>query len=189
MKPRAPTAEELRLWRESNRFTKKILAEVEAQHEEEGDASFQNLFEGEVASDAPASRGVRRRGNPPSSPAATNNGARSESQILNPLPIREAAKRFKSHAEIEATLDLHGLSKIEAYAAVARFLVRERGKGRRHLLIITGKGREGEGILRRELPHWLNEPALRAHLSAFAHAHPTRGGAGVMHVLLKKHRD
>jgi DNA-nicking Smr family endonuclease len=173
MKPRAPTAEELRLWRESNRFTKKILAEVEAEYNEE-DSGFgiQDLAKKPLS----ASQPLNQRSTSPN----------PESKILNPLPIREAAKRFKTHPSIEATLDLHGLSKLEAYAAVSRFVARERGKGHRHLLIITGKGREGEGILRRELPHWLNEPALRAHLSAFAHAHPTRGGAGVMHVLLKK---
>jgi DNA-nicking Smr family endonuclease len=178
MKPRAPTAEELRLWRESNRFTKKILAEVEAEHNEEI---------------SPSPIGERTGGwhrlTPPRLDNALTPTLPLGGRELSPLPIREAAKRFKTHPSIEATLDLHGLSKLEAYAAVSRFVARERRKGRRHVLIITGKGREGEGILRRELPHWLNEPALRAHLSAFAHAHPTRGGAGVMHVLLKKYCD
>lgn len=176
MTSRAPTAEELRLWRESNRFTKKLLAEVEAAHAEEE----QVRHPGECR-DLPVTRLSATTGR-----SRDKRGMTAGGEVLTPLPIREAAKRFKSHSAIEATLDLHGLNKTEAYTAVARFITREHARGTRHLLIITGKGREGEGVLRRELPHWLNEPALRRHISAFAHAHPTRGGAGVMHVLLKK---
>ena len=171
MKPRLPTAEERRLWKESNRFTKVVVID-------EGDAPLQ----GEDVADpsGPAwepAQDIKRA-------PVTASMMRSITP-LNILPAREAAKRFKAFPT-EATLDLHGMGKVEAYAAVIHFLRRQQGQGRRHVCIITGKGRPEEGVLKRELPHWLNEATLRPLVSAFGHARPEKGGAGVMHVLLKR---
>ena len=91
---------------------------------------------------------------------------------------------------LEATLDLHGMGKIEAYGQVQSFIQQQVRKARRHVLIITGKGRGGqEGVLRSNLPHWLNEPALRPLIAAMITARPEKGGAGALHVLLKIARD
>jgi DNA-nicking Smr family endonuclease len=76
---------------------------------------------------------------------------------------------------------------LDAYALVQQFVMRAHCGGRRHVAIITGKGRTGEaGVLRSNLPHWLNELALRPLISAFATARAEKGGEGVMHVLLKR---
>ena len=107
---------------------------------------------------------------------------------LAPLSAREAKKRLKPFAEIEATLDLHGLGRSEAYERLLRFLAASCKKHLRHVLIITGKGRTGEGILRTALPHWLNEPKLREHVAAIAPARAEKGGSGALHVLLRKQR-
>lgn len=172
MKPRLPTAEERRLWRESNRFTQGI--------KEDGDAA--HTAEGTDAVDTPPEVTLKPKAR------GTADASSLPAKSLSPLallPAREAAKRFKAFPA-EATLDLHGMGKTEAYTAVRRFLSRQHGRGARHVIIITGKGRPEEGVLKRELPHWLNEASLRAVVSAFGHARPERGGAGVMHVLLKK---
>jgi DNA-nicking Smr family endonuclease len=102
---------------------------------------------------------------------------------LKPLPRREAARVRK--LPIEAVLDLHGLTKLEAYERVGSFLCAQVAGGVRHVLIITGKGRQGEGVLRQNLPHWLNEPALRRLVAGFVAGRPEKGGDGVMHVLLR----
>jgi DNA-nicking Smr family endonuclease len=39
-------------------------------------------------------------------------------------------------------------------------------------------------VLRRELPHWLNAPALRPLILALAHPH--RANTGAVHVLLRR---
>ena len=114
---------------------------------------------------------------------------KSPAPPLSPLTTREAARRFKPHAAIEATLDLHGLTQYEAQAQVQQFIARAVRNGLRHVAIITGKGRGAEvGVLRKHLPDWLNEPPLRALISGFAAARPEKGGAGVTHVLLKRPR-
>ena len=117
--------------------------------------------------------------------AASRRSSRVPGGALAPLPTREARRRFRN-LEVEAILDLHGCSKIDAYEKLNQFIRRQQHAHRRHVLIITGKGKDGAGILRQALPHWLNEAPLRAHISAYAVATPEKGGTGVTHVLLKQ---
>jgi len=89
---------------------------------------------------------------------------------------------------IEARLDLHGLTQAEAHRALARFIERAMREGLRDVLVITGKGRAGEGILREAVPRWLAEPALRARLVAATPAGPQHGGSGALYLRLKRAR-
>jgi len=102
------------------------------------------------------------------------------------LSGRQAARVLKPHAPVGAVLDLHGSGKIDAYGMVRDFILQSRARGMRHVLIITGKGRTSEGVLRANLPHWLNEPGLRPSIAAIAQGSANRGGSGVFHVLLKR---
>lgn len=108
------------------------------------------------------------------------------STALEMLDKRSAARRFKTHACIEARIDLHGKTQEEAHDALFGFIARAHTAGKRHVVIITGKGTRGEGVLKRAVPRWLELPALRRHVSAIAHASPEKGGDGVLHVFLKK---
>jgi DNA-nicking Smr family endonuclease len=85
----------------------------------------------------------------------------------------------------ERTLDLHGMRAEEAHQAVTRFLIQAQAQGLRCIAIVTGKGSgETGGVLRRELPQWLNAPALRPKILALAHPH--RANTGAVHVLLRR---
>lgn len=166
MKRRLPTLEERRLWREVNRATVPFLPE-------------------DALEDAPppAATPTKNAAAIPA-PAALPRVSNSLSP-LDALSLREGNKRFKSYP-IDAVLDLHGATKLEARERVQQFIHHQHAAHRRHVLIITGKGRGSEiGVLRANLPDWLNEPACRALISAFGHARPEKGGTGVMHVLLK----
>lgn len=90
----------------------------------------------------------------------------------------------------EARLDLHGLTQPEAHRALSAFLPSQREAGRRCILVITGKGRvsEGGGVLRNQLPNWINTPELRPHVIGYAEAQPRDGGAGAVYVLLRRVR-
>ncbi|PKU23510.1 Smr/MutS family protein, partial [Telmatospirillum siberiense] len=103
---------------------------------------------------------------------------------------KSTAGRFaKGMMEIDATIDLHGLTQPVAHAALSRFVSGSADLGRRCLLVITGKGnREGSGVLRAEVPRWLSEPSLRAQILAFTPAQPKHGGGGALYVLLKRRR-
>lgn len=85
----------------------------------------------------------------------------------------------------ERTLDLHGMRAADAHAAVRAFLPLAQESGFRCVAIVTGKGSSAEGgVLKRELPHWLNEPDLRSRILAAAHPHAANTGA--VHLLLRR---
>jgi DNA-nicking Smr family endonuclease len=87
----------------------------------------------------------------------------------------------------ERTLDLHGRRADDAHDAVRRFVLGAQAEGLRCVAIVTGKGTgETGGVLRRELPHWLNAPPLREIILALAHPH--RANTGAVHLLLRRKR-
>ena len=90
----------------------------------------------------------------------------------------------------EARLDLHGLTQDRAHRMLERFISEAQSSGVRSIIIITGKGRvsEGGGVLRNQVPHWLNAPGIRPSILAFSLAQPKDGGAGALYVLLRKRR-
>lgn len=91
--------------------------------------------------------------------------------------------------EIGASLDLHGHTQDSGRAALGRFLRAASKRGERTVIVITGAGRGGEGVLKRALPEWLAHGDLRALASGFAQAHRSHGGAGAYYVFLKRPRD
>jgi DNA-nicking Smr family endonuclease len=85
------------------------------------------------------------------------------------------------------TLDLHGKTAQAAYHALEKFLRAAHADRLRCVEIITGRGSgEGGGIIRRELPLWLNLPALRPLILAAAHPH--RANQGATRLLLRRVR-
>ena len=90
---------------------------------------------------------------------------------------------------IDARLDLHGLTQEAAHRALARFIATNAADGARLALVITGKGRGGEGILRAAVPRWLAEPALRTRILAVTPAAANHGGAGALSLLLRRPRS
>jgi DNA-nicking Smr family endonuclease len=98
----------------------------------------------------------------------------------------ERLKRGKR--EIEARLDLHGMTQAEAHRALAAFIRSSRADGKRCVLVITGRGRVGGGVLKGAVPRWLDEPEFRPHLLAIATAQPRDGGSGALYVMLRRTR-
>jgi DNA-nicking Smr family endonuclease len=76
------------------------------------------------------------------------------------------------------TLDLHGKTAQAAFHALERFLHSASADSVRCVEVITGRGSgENGGVIRRELPLWLNLPALRPLVLAAAHPHPLNPGS------------
>lgn len=110
---------------------------------------------------------------------------------LQGLDRKRGDKLRKGKLEIEGTLDLHGMTRDQAQGAVRRFIEASQSMGRRTVLVITGKGytHGGDGVLRSELPRWLNADPLRSKIVAFDFAQPRHGGQGAFYVYIKKVRD
>jgi DNA-nicking Smr family endonuclease len=85
------------------------------------------------------------------------------------------------------TLDLHGRTAQRAYHALHAFLLSAHADGVRCVEVITGRGSgEQGGVLKRELPHWLNDPSLRPLVLAASHPHPANPGS--VRLLLRRIR-
>ena len=90
---------------------------------------------------------------------------------------------------IELRLDLHGLDQDRARVVLQRFLLQAQAEGARAVLVITGKGFHGDGVLRRRAPEWLAEPPLRGVVAGVSEAHRRHGGEGALYVALKRRAD
>jgi DNA-nicking Smr family endonuclease len=116
-----------------------------------------------------------------------------EAPPLAPLGRRERSQLSRGRKEIDARLDLHGMTQTRAHRALSGFLQRAHSEGLTFVLIITGKGKtvglESErGVLRRQVPQWLNLPEFRALVVGFEEAHIGHGGEGALYVRIRRMR-
>jgi len=116
---------------------------------------------------------------------------------------RRTAERFRKGAlTIDSRLDLHGLNREQAHAALRLFVRQCHAAGKRCLLVITGKGARGKpdadnpyttpeppGRLKREVPGWLASADLAPMILATATATPRDGGGGALYILLRRRRE
>lgn len=103
---------------------------------------------------------------------------------------RRSAKRMHAgKIAIDASLDLHGLTQAEAHQRLIRFVENAVHRGHRMLLVITGKGHAGQGVLRGKLPQWLKQPPLAPYINAIDHAVQRDGGTGAFYIKLRRHKE
>ncbi len=109
---------------------------------------------------------------------------------LAPDPIEPLRKRriARERDPIEARLDLHGLDQDRARVVLHGFLQRAYDQGFRAVLVITGKGTLGDGVLRRRAPDWLAETEVRPLIAGFSPAERRHGGKGALYIALKRRR-
>lgn len=110
----------------------------------------------------------------------------------------------RGRIEVEARIDLHGMTEASARRALLSFLRRSRDEGCRTVLVITGKGagqralderrfqpwtpdeRALPGVLRRSFAGWLGEAEFASIVSGYAGAAPRHGGSGAFYVMLRR---
>ena len=116
-----------------------------------------------------------------------------------PPPLATFARREKrelarGRTAIDARIDLHGMTQAQAHAALVRFLHRAQDDGAKFALVVTGKGSRAadgaseRGVLRRQVPLWLQLPDLRDIVVGFEEAHVGHGGEGALYVRLRRPR-
>ena len=115
------------------------------------------------------------------------------------------SKRIKrGKVKPEGKMDLHGMTCVEAHEKLLRFLERSQNKGRRFVLVVTGKGgpkagqtdgyaelryhdfERSRGVLKREVPLWLSGGAMGHMIVSFEDAMLVDGGGGALYVILKR---
>jgi len=104
-------------------------------------------------------------------------------------------RRLSRGAEVDARLDLHGLTQAAAHTRLHGFLRGAQGSGYSLVLVITGKGDagfamsgQGRGVLRRLVPQWLSAPDMRTIVVGFEPASRTHGGEGALYVRVRRIR-
>ena len=104
-------------------------------------------------------------------------------------------KNFSSHGRLnsyknkkvrpEGVIDLHGYRLHNARIALQKYILNAYEKNIRNILIITGKGYNNKGILKKEVPLWLNDQNLMSLLVNFEIAPKEFGGDGALLVKIK----
>lgn len=175
--------EDRRLWQ---RFTQDItpLSPAVAQKSATADTAI-----GLTAAVSPPARRPKVRG---PAPAPAKRHQVNAPQELIPGKIinsdKATARRVKRGKQpIDARIDLHGMDQTTAYMQLTGFISRAVQRNFKTVLVVTGKGawREGGGVLKREVPRWLNEQPLRSQVLSFSHATREDGGDGALIILLK----
>lgn len=131
---------------------------------------------------------------PPTASAPRTEPAKPAQRRSRPTPVSPPAdvstqrRVRRGQVAVDAKLDLHGFTHDQAFSRLANFLATEQAIGSRCVLVITGKGRAGLGVLRSRLVDWLDATDLRPLIAGYASAHLRHGGEGAFYVMLKAKR-
>ena len=90
--------------------------------------------------------------------------------------------------EIDASIDLHGMTQAQAHSTLDRFVGRHVNQASRVLLVVTGKGKGGDGVLKRQMPEWLMAGPYASRILRIVTAARGHGGGGAFYVLLRRKR-
>lgn len=121
-----------------------------------------------------------------SEPDYAQTGMPARTRNAPPIANRRHEKQVRrGRLEADATLDLHGLTQAEAERALNNFILRQYEVGARRLIVVTGKGKAGEGVLKKRFLDWLHGAEIRSVISGYSEAHIRHGGGGAFYVFLK----
>jgi DNA-nicking Smr family endonuclease len=142
-----------------------------------------------AADKKPAKAPPRPQPTPPIQPRKAPDPGVTPGRLHN-VDRRTADRLKRGRLEIEGRIDLHGMTRAAAQDALTNFVVSAADRGQRCVLVITGKGTfsGGPGVLKQEVPKWLNMSPLRERIVAVNEAQPRHGGGGALYVLLKRKR-
>jgi DNA-nicking Smr family endonuclease len=113
-------------------------------------------------------------------PGATRKAASPLTVGDQPGGIDKATwRRFRTGKLVAARrLDLHGMTAQRAFHALVPFLRSAHADQVRCVEVVTGRGSgQDGGVIRRELPHWLNLPEIRPLILGAAHPHALNPGS------------
>ena len=91
----------------------------------------------------------------------------------------------KRRIEPDGIIDLHGFKLQEAKLILKNYVFQAFNNNKRNILIITGKGLNKTGVLKKEVPIWLNEREIKKIIISYKDAPKSFGGEGALIMRLK----
>lgn len=104
----------------------------------------------------------------------------------HPIEDRIVRNLGKGRQSIDARIDLHGMTQDRARFALLDFLQMAQMADHRMVLVITGKGDQGRGILRANVPRWLSLPAFVPLVNGYRESEAIHGGGGALYVRIRR---
>lgn len=160
-----------------------------------------DLWQKELRDVKPIKKSTSAKSKPPKTPikSAPKNAATIQPPVTTPRKGNEIDKSTdeklrKGQIRPESKLDLHGMTQAQAHDALQQFIIKAYKNEKRCVLVVTGKGRSDwkdskPGILKQNVPRWLNEPPLRDLVLKTHDAQIKDGGTGALYVYLRRNRD
>lgn len=197
MKRRRFTAEDRELWDRVRANTERMeRSNLEVER-----------FDPDVSLPAPASRNLRKAksvilGKPAgSSRLPAHNLAPAIHDHIRQAPVQMDQKSFgklkRGKLRPEGKIDLHGMTVDRAHPVLTGFVMNAHAQGKRLILVVTGKGKERDeggpipvrlGVLRHQVPQWLQMQPMKSVVLQIAQAHVSHGGGGAYYVYLRRNR-
>ena len=186
-------ADDLEVWRKVAERTEKL--------------DLKSLFTPPIDSPTPSPPELRKTksafvGKPDSkSKPAPHRPLPSISDQVSKAPVQMDQKAFtklkRGKLRPEGRIDLHGMTLDRAHPALTQFILTTHKQGKRLVLVITGKGKMRDdggpipvrhGVLRHQVPQWLQMPPLSQAVLQITQAHISHGGGGAYYVYLRRQR-
>ena len=104
----------------------------------------------------------------------------NNTQSLNNLKLLN-----KGRIKPQGVIDLHGYRLYAAKITLHNYIINSYQNNIRNILVITGKGLNSSGALKKEVPVWLNDKILKNLVINFKIAPKNFGGEGAMLIRLK----
>ena len=185
--------DDLELWRKVTERTERL--------------DLKKLFTPEIDAPAPALTTLRKSksvvmGKPEGKlRRLPHNLAPSLPDQISSAPVQMDQKAFgklkRGKLKPEGRIDLHGMTLDHAHPILTKFILSAHARGKRLVLVITGKGKLRDdggpipvrhGVLRHQVPQWLAMPPLSSAVLQITQAHVSHGGGGAYYVYLRRHR-
>ncbi|NUH66949.1 Smr/MutS family protein [Sulfitobacter sp. S0837] len=194
MKRRRLNDDDLALWRKVAERTEKL--------------DLKTLFTPEIDAPPPAPPQVRRaklavQGSKPQPPVKkhAHDLRPALAEQMKSAPVQMDYKAFgklkRGKLRPEGRIDLHGMTLDRAHPALQGFILDAHRRGKRLVLVITGKGKRRDdggpipvrdGVLRHQVPQWLSMPPINSVVLQVTQAHVSHGGGGAYYVYLRRNR-
>ena len=91
----------------------------------------------------------------------------------------------KGLLKIDAVKDFHGYNLNTAKDVLINFILNAYKSNLKNILVITGKGKNNSGILKKEVPRWLYDKEIKKYIISHFSAPKNLGGEGAILIRIK----